>query len=96
MRAAEPDRDVPIEVATIIEGSRTADEHILVMKGEGIMAASTHISLCRLPRLFLECARLHEGCLRYHQKELEMSTHLGQGGMLSWLGDHVRLCGFVL
>lgn len=35
MRAAEPDWDVPAEVTTNTEGSRTADEHFLILKEEG-------------------------------------------------------------
>ena len=37
MRAAEPGWNMSAEAATITQGSRTADEHILVLKGEGIM-----------------------------------------------------------
>jgi hypothetical protein len=50
MRAAEPDWDVLAEATTSTQGSRTADEHLLVLKGEGNMSLASPLEsmVCRL------------------------------------------------
>lgn len=53
MRAAEPDWDVPAEATTNTQGSRTADEHLLALKGEGNMPLASPLEsmyLCTVCR----------------------------------------------
>jgi hypothetical protein len=77
------------EATTVTQGSRTADEHILVLKEEGIMPLAPlreRVYLCIVCRDHSSCTGSSEGYFRHRHKKLETSTPHGQGGISSSSG----------